>query len=127
MIISKTMVRNHLARVTVDYFTQHDTHPNNPDEYATYIDNIKKSAEKSGDLKWLKLAIEYVLTHPEEDASQLNAGTYAFNNDRMRSLLETIWATLWPESEVPVAPSFEEMSDAKWEKLKTKGIYDPAL
>ena len=121
MKISKTMLRDHLRPVTVHYFIDHDMHPSDVADYIPYAEGVRHSAEKKGDLPWLKLALEHLLLHPEEPAAELNGGTYAFNNSRMRDLIEIVWQTLWPEAQLPeatAAPDIElqEMTSDDWVK-----------
>jgi hypothetical protein len=111
MKISKTMVRDHLMPVTLHYFIKHDLHPTDVADYIPYAEGVRRSAEEAGDLPWLKLAFEHVLTDPKERPSELNGGTYAFNDSRMRDLIEIIWETLWPDAKLPEQPPGVELAE----------------
>jgi hypothetical protein len=119
MKISKSMVRDHLRPVTMHYFVDHDMHPTDVADYIPYAAGVRDSAEEAGDLPWLKLGLEHVLTDFTEHPSELNGGSYAFNDGHMRDLIEIIWETLWPAAKLPEDPptvELEEMSTEEWQE-----------
>ena len=100
MKISKTMVKYYLDYVTVVYFGDHTEPPEDLADYDDCIQNIRFFAGEAGDLPWLQLALQHLLSHPELDLSEYR-GVYPFRSEAVREILRHVWATLWPESEVP--------------------------
>jgi hypothetical protein len=125
MKISRTMLRDHLRGVTVNFFSHHNVAPDDIGDYAQFADAVKNSAERQGDLPWLKLGLEHVLTHRDKPCEDLNGGIYAFSDEQVRDLIEVVWETIWPGESLPgegKAPEveLEEMPTDEWNKFKTK-------
>ena len=123
MKISQTMLRDHLRGVTVNYFSHHNLAPEDIDDYTPFAEHVRQTAERRGDLPWLKLGLEHVLIHREESCEHLNGGIYPFGDDDLRDLIEIVWEALWPDEQLPdesQAPEieFEEMSTEDWNRFK---------
>jgi hypothetical protein len=124
MDISRTMLRDHLRGVTAGYFAHHDLAPADVADFAPFAANVRRSAERHGDLRWLKLGLAHVLAHPEQSCENLNGGSYAFGDSDMYDLIEVVWEALWP-NESPVdhvaaaQVALVEMSSAAWDALKS--------
>jgi hypothetical protein len=100
MKISKTTVKFYLDHVMVVYFGDHNQPPEDLSDYDENIENMRIIAQKAGDLPWLKLALQYLLSHPEINLRDYR-GSYPFQPDQVRAILIHIWGVLWPGSEVP--------------------------
>lgn len=100
MKISKTMVKYYLDYVTVVYFGDHTRPPEELADYDDCIENIRIFAADAGDLPWLQLALQHLLSHTDLDLSEYR-GVFPFQSEEVRQILEHVWATLWPESTVP--------------------------
>lgn len=125
MKISRTMLRDHLRGVTVNYFSHHDLAPADIDDYAPFAEHVRQSAERRGDLPWLKLGLAYVLTHREQSWADLNGGIYAFGDSDLYDLIEVVWETLWPgESPADMVDAAKveitEMSTEAWNAHKSR-------
>ena len=63
--------------------------------------SLRLAAEHQGDLPWLKLALEHVLLHPEQDWSELAGPRYPFNSREMVQMIDYIYKTIWPDAKLP--------------------------
>ena len=100
MKISKTMVKYYLEHVTVVYFGDHNQPPEDLSDYDDCINTMRMIAENAGDLPWLKLALQHLLSHPGVNLRDYR-GAYPLQPEQVRELLEHVWAVLWPGQEVP--------------------------
>jgi len=60
--------------------------------------NMRLLAEQFGDLEALKLAFEYLLSHPEIDASAFAGDRYPYDDDEVREIVRYARATIWPDA-----------------------------
>ena len=119
MRISKTMVKYYLSYLTVGYFGDHAEPAEDFEEYAPIIRNIRVLAERAGDLPWLQLAIEHLLSDSNANLKEYDGGYYPFSRDQIEQHLYHVWKTLWPGAELGQpgeGPTVElvEMSADEW-------------
>lgn len=121
--ISKDKITYYLMYLTVGYFDDENVPPSTVEGYAAQVPYIKAKAEKQGDLPWLKLALEYLLAHPEVDCSEYRGPHYAYSDAEMRGIFRYLLDNIWPDAgptpptalnEVEMVP----MSDAEWKELR---------
>jgi hypothetical protein len=101
MKISKTMAKYYLSYITVAWFGDHPEPPETVEEYGPLVRNIKALAEPAGDLPWLRLALEELLTNPTSNLKEFDGGHYPYSSDQIQDLLHYVWKTLWPGSRLP--------------------------
>ena len=121
MKISKDEIIQLLAYVTVGYFDEENVPPPTVEGYADQVRSLRLAAEHQGDLPWLKLALEHVLLHPEQDWSELAGPRYPFNSREMVQMIDYIYKTIWPDAKLPdsrSAPDVElvPMSFEEWRR-----------
>jgi|SRR4051794_3648418 hypothetical protein len=100
MKISKTMVKYYLSYLTVGYFGDHAEPAENLEEYAPIVRNIRVLAERAGDLPWLRVALEHLLTNPGVNLKEYDGGHYPFSREQIEEILYYLWKTLWPDAQL---------------------------
>lgn len=101
MKISRDEIIQYLAYLTVGYFNDETVPPDSVEGYAERVPSIRTAAAQQGDLPWLKLALEHVLLHPEQDWTDLGGPRYPFTNREVLQIVEYVWKTLWPDATLP--------------------------
>ena len=96
--IPSHMLHHYLQNVTVAYFDPEHFPPDDVSGYASCIMNMRLLAEQFGDLEALKLAFEYLLSHPEIDASAFAGDRYPYDDDEVREIVRYARATIWPDA-----------------------------
>lgn len=99
MKISKWMVERHLQTVTA-YAGDNGGAPEDLTEYDEDISIMKRKAERKGDLDYLRLAIDYLITYPEADAPSLMNMFYFYDREEADELLRYIRFKVWGTDEV---------------------------
>lgn len=69
--------------------------PEDLSEYDRSIISMKLKAEKHDDLYLLRLAIDYLLTHPEVDAPNYVNAHYDYDREETEDLLKHIKFVVW--------------------------------
>jgi hypothetical protein len=123
MKLSKTMLRHHLERVTLGYLGLHDNPPEDLGEYDAAIRELRLAAEASGDLPWVKLGLDYLLTTPGVRLRDYGGGQYPYSEEALSELLRHAWAKLWPDETLSApgdaaALELVEMPAAEWAALR---------
>jgi hypothetical protein len=123
MRISQSLIKYLLGYVTVGYFDDHDEPPEDVAEFAGAAESLRSFAEDTGNMRWLRLAIGYLLSTPGVDLRDYNGGQYPFSERAMRELLEFLWHTWWPDEDIPEpgeGPLVEiaNISNEEWEAQK---------
>jgi hypothetical protein len=119
MRISKSLVKYLLGYVVAGYFTDHSDPPADPEGYAEVAQSLHRYASANGSLEWLHLAIGHLLATPDIDLQEYATDHYPIGQSAMRTLLEYLWQTYWPEEPIPEpeeGPPVEiaELTDAEW-------------
>ncbi|MGF1489076.1 MAG: hypothetical protein ACFBSE_18470 [Prochloraceae cyanobacterium] len=127
MKISGGMVSHYLNAVTA-YVGDIGDAAEDVSEYHEDIINMKLRAEKHGDLDSLRLAIDYLLTHPEANPSSYAAIHYDYDDEEIKELLNYIRLVVWSTESVT---NLEEVNKVElvntslsdwWEMRKNKEI-----
>lgn len=123
MKLSKTMLRRHLERVTLGYLGRHDQPPEDVTDFDDAIRELRLAAEASGDLPWVKLGLDHVLTTPGIRLRDYGGGQYPYPEETLSELLRYTWEQLWPgETLSPpgaaAALDLVEMPAAEWAALR---------
>jgi hypothetical protein len=125
MEISTGMVAHYLIHVT-GYISELDgCEPEDITEYYDSIMDMKIGADRHNDLEPLRLAIEYLLTHPEIDLTKFLSGIhYNYTQAQSIELLNYIRKILWPDLPAPNAQEVHDvklvsMSTSDWWKMRT--------
>lgn len=77
----------YLSVVTVAYYNDHDSPPDEVEGYEEFVDSMAANAERRGDLETLKTAFAHLLAHPEIDCSRFGGGRYPYDDEEMREIL----------------------------------------
>jgi hypothetical protein len=125
--ISKALIEGYLDHVA-SYIGDVGYLPDDLNEYNDSILDLKKFACERGDLDILRVAIDYLLTHPEIDVSSFAAIHHQFDPDEMKDFLCHIRAIIWPQAS---ALGLEEIINVEfinisrfdwWEMRKSKPV-----
>lgn len=124
MKICKWMVERYLQTVTV-YVADNGGAPEDLTEYDEYIRNMKQKAERNGDLDYLRLAIDYLITYAIADAPDLIDMFYFYDEEEADELLRYIRLKVWGEDFVanPQLVKKVELVDTSltdWRKTRDK-------
>ena len=122
MKISRAMIFDYLTSITA-YVGDNDGAPEDLSEYDEDILNVKLGAEKYGDLDCFRLAIDYLLTHPEANASSYAPIHYQYDQEEMKELLNHIKQVIWStdsmlEREVIDSVELVDISLTDWWKSR---------
>jgi hypothetical protein len=132
MNISKGMLDHYLGYVTGHWFNDHDTPPDNINEYRSAVADIELDAARRNDFDPLRLGLDYLLCHPEIDLED-HGSCYPFLDEEVREIIRYIRRTIWPELP-PVNP--DEVKDVKlvytsrfdwWDMRKAQGLHPAEL
>lgn len=121
--ISESMVKHYLDDVTFSWFNDHDLPPDEVEEYHYLVNWMKQNATNHDDLNYLKLAFEYLLKNSEIDCEEFSGGSYPFDDEEIRDIIEFAYRTIWPDAILPVdVPNiqFVQMSLEDWWALHSK-------
>jgi hypothetical protein len=88
---------NYIAAIALDQGGA----PDDINEYFQYVLWMKELAIEKGDLEPLHLGIDYLLTHPEVDASSYARIHYFYDKDEIEELLLYIRAIVWSDAPPP--------------------------
>lgn len=97
-------------------------------EYDESIRDMKIGASKHGDLDYLRLAIDYLITHLEADAPEYLNAHYDYDEDETDELLRYIRFKVWGENTVANRKEVEkvELVDTMvtdwWEMRKSEDV-----
>ena len=128
MKISKWMVERHLQTVTA-YVGDNDGAPEDLAEYDEDILIMKRKAERKGDLCYLRIAIDYLITHPEADAPSLMDMFYFYDEEEANELLKYIRLKVWETDEANNPEEIEEVElvDTSLDEWRqTRELYTPS-
>lgn len=103
--ISFGMIQDCLAYVTTMWFAENNYPPDFLIEYDSYIEDMKRYANKKGNLLYLRLGIEYILTNKQLDESiyeKLSGECWDFDKDEIIEILTHIYSVIWFEKKEPV-------------------------
>lgn len=120
MEISESMVRHYLSCVT-SYVGDIGCIPDGVTDYYNDIIEMKKGAIHQGDLDELRLAIDYLLTHPEINPPSFAQTHYHYDDDEFEELLLYIRSVVWPQ--LP-PPDPEEVKDVKFINISASDWWD---
>lgn len=123
LTISAPMLRDHLAYLTVGYFDQRSVPPSSVEGYAEHVKQVRRSAERSGDLPWFILGLQYVMLTPSFDAGSLNEDGFAFSSEDMREIIAYVLKQIAPDgAPQPGGPAsrvtLAEMDADEWRALR---------
>ena len=97
MKISTAMVNHYLSDITVAWFNHHELPPDEMQEYLPLVQWMKQNASNHGDLEYLKLAFEYLLTHPDVNYEDFSGGRYPYDSDDIIEIIDFIYRTIWSD------------------------------
>jgi hypothetical protein len=95
------MIRHYLGDIVISYFNHHDLPPDEVSEYKKYALVMKQNAINHGDLEWLKLAFEYLLSNPNIDCETFGDERYPYDAQEIRDIIQYAWETIWPNDAAP--------------------------
>ena len=121
------MVSHYLISVTA-YVGDNGGAPEDLSEYDEDIRNMKIGAEKFDDLGYLRLAIDYLITHPEIDKLIYMGGFYDYDPEESDELLRYIRFKVWGEDFVANPQlverlELEDTMSTEWWQMR--GYYNP--
>jgi hypothetical protein len=106
--ISESMVEHYLGDVTISWFNDNDSPPDDVKEYHNLIIWMKQNATNHNDLSYLKLAFEYLLCNLDYDCEQLAGSRYPYDDEEIREIINLAYKTIWPEDILPAdAPDIQ--------------------
>lgn len=119
----------------VDYFTgvwtaMHDLPPDSLSEYDEEIALAHVELVQRNDLEPFRLAIDWILLHPEKYSLQHHGGTYPFDDEEVRVILRYLREKIYPGQ---AAPSMSEVKDVElvpqsrfdwWDQRERDGLFD---
>ena len=127
MKISSGMI-NYYLRTVVSYAGDIGGAPEDLSEYDRSIISMKQKAERKDDLAYLRLAIDYLITHPEIDKLIYMGGFYDYDEEEADELLRYIRFTVWGEDFVANPQlverlELEDTMSTEWWQMR--GYYTP--
>lgn len=102
--ISLGMIQACLGYVTTVWFGTHDTPPDFLSEYDSYIEDMRRYASRKGDLLYLKLGLEYVLSGGAVEKNlfeQLSGECWDFNKEDLLEIMAYVYSVIWCERGTP--------------------------
>jgi len=98
MKISAAMVNHYLSDITVAWFNHHELPPDNLKDYLPLVHWMKQNASNHDDLQYLKLAFEYLVTHPDVNHEYFSGGRYPYDRDDIKEIIDFTYRTIWSDS-----------------------------
>lgn len=115
LILSAGMVREHLSQLTDGWFAHRDAPPQAIDDYASYADQVRLSAEASGDMPWFAIALEHLVASQGVALAEYGDDSYAFSDAQMRGVIDYVLRRIGHASDARAANVvLEEMSAEAW-------------
>jgi hypothetical protein len=120
VIISATMIKDHLSQLTDAWFASHDMPPSNVEAYADYADRVIQLAQASGDLDWFVLGLQHLLARPDIETSTFGDDSFSYTDQQMADILRFVLSRKGasPNAAAAHAVQLQEMSDAQWEAMR---------
>lgn len=124
LTLSATMLRDHLAVLSVGWFNDHDVPPRDLSGYQPLIAELGELLDEVGDRPWFLLALEHVLVHGGAvSAREFVNDRYAYTDAAAEQLLRYVWQHLGGKGEpVPDGPAarakLTAMERREWRKLR---------
>ena len=97
MKISAAMVNHYLSDITVAWLNHHELPPDEMQDYLPLVQWMKQNASNHGDLEYLKLEFEYLLTHPDVNYEHFSGGRYPYDSDDIIEIIDFIYRTIWSD------------------------------
>ena len=121
------MIGHYLSAVT-SYVGDNDGAPVDLTEYDESIYSMKLKAEQFNDLDYLRLAIDYFITHPEACTLAYLGGFYDYDEEEKDELLRYIRLKVWGEDFVANPEEVEKLEledtmSTEWWQMR--GYYTP--
>ncbi|MBQ0958162.1 hypothetical protein KAK06_04265 [Ideonella sp. 4Y11] len=126
MKLSNTMLRGYLRRIALGYLGRSDEPSEDPADFDASIDEVRLAAEAAGDLPWLKLGLDHLLTTPGIRLRDYCGDQFPYTEHALYDLFLHTWQVLWPDEPLS-APGegalleLEEMPTAQWVAFKAGG------
>ena len=95
MKVPHQLIDYYLSVVTVTYYNDHDTPPDELGGYDDFIDAMRANAERRGDLGTLKTVFVHLLSHPELDLERYAGGRYPYDDGEIREILTYAVDRIW--------------------------------
>ncbi len=96
MKISKQMLQRHLEYITLGYLDGYDEPPDDIEDYDDWIEEFRLSAERAGDLPFVKLALDHLLSS-DESLKPYDGGLYPYPEHQLYEIFEGAWDAVWPD------------------------------
>lgn len=124
MKLSNTMLRGYLRRIALGYLGRSDEPPEDPSEFDASIDEVRLAAEAAGDMPWLKLGLDHLLTAPGVRLRDYSGGQFPYTEHALYDLFLHAWQVLWPGESLSVPGEgaqleLEEMQPEDWVAFKS--------
>ncbi|WP_224248812.1 hypothetical protein [Hyalangium gracile] len=110
MRIPRSMLDYYLDNVTVGFFNDHDSPPDDLSGYHDDVMIMRQKAVRHGDMEFLRLGLGYLLSTPGIDHESWGGGRYPFDAEEVRAIIEYAYQTLWPGAPLP---SRDELSQVE--------------
>ena len=99
MQIPKLLIQTCLNHITVGYFARHETPPDNLEDYGPQLENIRNYLKEQNQAENFKLALDYLLAHPEIRSNDFVTLTFPFSETQIREIISYVRQYLYPFDE----------------------------
>lgn len=87
------------------------------------VQSVKMAAKRAGDLEWLRLSLDSLITNPRGRIGQFVEQGYPYSDHEMVTLLTYAYQKIWPDQKISepgeeTVLEFVEMSDETWQAIK---------
>lgn len=129
--VSAHMIRHYTDALTVGWYDDHDLPPDQVDEYAPLVEDLRRTLQRQGDDDdaAFRTGLQYLLTKPDARLEGFAGGRYAYDADEVRDILAYLYQALYPDVPLPDAPprvrvDWEVPLDEWWMR---RGVTAPVL
>ena len=125
--ISYNVANEYLMGVFTSWFVTHEDPPTRPEELLNSVRQFRLKAEKFGDLKYLRVTLEHVITNPYLDHKILMDfsfnDNYAFDPEEVLDILAFLYRETWPHHPQPQKgryPTVEWLYGMQWSEWQNR-------
>ena len=121
VVISSSMIRRHLANLTVAWFNDRELPPAHVEDYAPMVAWVRNSAQRAGDTRWFVLGVQHILQNAALSAAEFGNDRFSYSDAQMRDIMVYVLSQMGA-TEAPATllsrVSLVDMDRDEWEALR---------
>lgn len=121
LVISSSMIRRHLANLTVAWFNDRELPPADVADYAPMVAWVRNSAERAGDTPWFVLGLQHILHNPALSPAEFGNDRFSYTDTQMREIIGYVLQQMGAKDAPPALLARVNLADIdreQWQALR---------